>query len=84
MPTLALSMIVRDEASTLPACLVSVKDLVDEIVIADTGSKDGTVEVAKRFGARCISHSLGERLRRRPRPLPRGGAFRLDALHGRR
>jgi tetratricopeptide (TPR) repeat protein len=48
-------MIVRDEEKNLPACLESVKDLVDEIVIADTGSKDGTVEVAQRFGARCIS-----------------------------
>jgi len=48
-------MIVRDEEKNLPACLESVKDLVDEIVIADTGSKDGTIEVAKRYGARCIS-----------------------------
>jgi len=55
MPTLALSMIVRDEEKNLPACLDSVKDLVNEIVIADTGSKDGTVEVARRYGARCIS-----------------------------
>ena len=55
MPTIALSMIVRDEESTLPACLESVKDLVDEMVIADTGSKDGTQEVARRFGARCVS-----------------------------
>jgi glycosyltransferase involved in cell wall biosynthesis len=55
MPTLALSMIVRDEEQTLPTCLESVKDLVDEIVIADTGSTDGTVEVAKRFGARYFS-----------------------------
>ncbi len=55
MATLALSMIVRDEEKALPDCLESVKDAVDEIVIADTGSKDGTLEVARRFGARCIS-----------------------------
>jgi len=55
MPTLALSMIVRNEETALPACLESVKDLVDEMVIADTGSTDGTLEVAKRFGARCLS-----------------------------
>jgi glycosyltransferase involved in cell wall biosynthesis len=46
MPTLALCMIVRDAESTLPACLETVKDLVDEIVIADTGSSDRTLEVA--------------------------------------
>ncbi len=55
MPTVALSMIVRNEDSTLPACLESVKGLVDEMVIADTGSTDGTVDAARRFGARCIS-----------------------------
>jgi tetratricopeptide (TPR) repeat protein len=48
-------MIVRDAETILPACLESVKELVDEMVIADTGSTDGTVEVARRFGARCFS-----------------------------
>jgi len=48
-------MIVRNEEQNLPACLESVKDKVDEIVIADTGSTDGTMEVAKRYGARCFS-----------------------------
>jgi hypothetical protein len=48
-------MIVRDEEQTLPACLETVKGLVDEMVIADTGSTDGTLEVARRFGARCLS-----------------------------
>ena len=55
MPTLTLSMIVRDAEATLPACLESAKDLVDEMVIADTGSSDGTLEVARHFGARCFS-----------------------------
>jgi glycosyltransferase involved in cell wall biosynthesis len=48
-------MIVRDAETMLPACLESVKGLVDEMVIADTGSTDGTQEVARRFGARCLS-----------------------------
>jgi tetratricopeptide (TPR) repeat protein len=48
-------MIVRDAETTLPACLESVKGLVGEMVIADTGSTDGTLEVARRFGARCLS-----------------------------
>ena len=55
MPTVALSMIVRDEEQTLPACLETVKGLVDEMVIADTGSTDHTLDVARRFGARCLS-----------------------------
>lgn len=36
MPRIALSMIVRNAAETLGACLESVRGVVDEIVIADT------------------------------------------------
>ncbi|WP_020476120.1 glycosyltransferase [Zavarzinella formosa] len=51
-PRVSLSMIVRNEEHHLPECLASVRDLVDEIVVVDTGSTDGTREVAARFGAR--------------------------------
>jgi glycosyltransferase involved in cell wall biosynthesis len=54
MPKLALSMIVRDAASTLDACLRSVQGVVDEIVIADTGSNDSTPEIARNYGARVV------------------------------
>lgn len=47
--SLSLAMIVRDEENNLGRCLESVKDLVDEIVIVDTGSKDTTKEIAKRY-----------------------------------
>jgi tetratricopeptide (TPR) repeat protein len=55
MPTLTLSMIVRDAARDLPACVESVRGIADEIVIADTGSVDNTVELARLLGARVIS-----------------------------
>ncbi len=48
---LSLSMIVRDEAERLPACLASVAGFVDEIVVVDTGSRDDTAAVAARHGA---------------------------------
>jgi len=51
MSTLALSMIVRNAADTLKACLESVRGVVNEIVIADTGSTDATKQVAREFGA---------------------------------
>jgi glycosyltransferase involved in cell wall biosynthesis len=44
-------MIVRDEAANLPACLTSVKDVVDELIVLDTGSTDETVTIAQSFGA---------------------------------
>ncbi|MCS6852419.1 MAG: glycosyltransferase [Gemmataceae bacterium] len=50
----SLTMIVRNEEASLPACLGGAADLVDEIVIVDTGSTDRTREIAARFGARVI------------------------------
>jgi tetratricopeptide (TPR) repeat protein len=52
---LALSMIVRNGEQDLPHCLGSVRGLVDEIVIADTGSVDASIAVAESFGARVIN-----------------------------
>lgn len=49
---LSLCMIVKNEAQTLPRCLESVRGVVDEIIVLDTGSQDRTVEVAQGFGAR--------------------------------
>jgi Tfp pilus assembly protein PilF len=53
--TLALSMIVKNAARDLPDCLASVKGMVSEIVIADTGSTDDTADIARNAGAKVIS-----------------------------
>ncbi|MBP2116350.1 glycosyltransferase family 2 protein [Paenibacillus silagei] len=52
LPTISLCMIVRNEENSLGRCLSSVADLVDEIVIVDTGSTDRTKEIAAGYGAR--------------------------------
>jgi len=52
---LTLSMIVKNEEKMLPGCLESVKGLVDEIIIVDTGSSDRTIEIAKSFGAKVFN-----------------------------
>ena len=55
MPSkVSLVMIVKNEATNLPTCLRSVADLVDEIIIVDTGSIDRTKEEAIAFGARVF------------------------------
>lgn len=49
MKTISLCMIVKNEENTLDTCLKSVKDLVDEIIIVDTGSTDKTKQVAQKY-----------------------------------
>ncbi|CAM4275175.1 glycosyltransferase [Paenibacillus alkaliterrae] len=49
MITISLCMIVRNEELVLGRCLDSVKDLVDEIIIVDTGSTDCTKEIAAKY-----------------------------------
>ncbi len=49
---LSLCMIVKDEAMRLPQCLRSVKNVVDEMIVVDTGSTDNTKKVAQVFGAK--------------------------------
>lgn len=55
MPTLSLAMIVKDEAPRLGHCLDSVRNLVDEAVVVDTGSTDGTPGLARAAGSRVFS-----------------------------
>jgi glycosyltransferase involved in cell wall biosynthesis len=45
-------MIAKDEKGFLENCLESVKDLVDEIIVVDTGSSDDTKQIAAGFGAK--------------------------------
>ena len=52
--TLCLCMIVKDEARHLPAALGSLRSLVDEIVVVDTGSSDRSADIARVFGARLF------------------------------
>lgn len=50
-PTLAVCMIVRDEAELLPGCLDSIAGLWDELIVVDTGSNDETVAIGDSYGA---------------------------------
>ncbi len=48
-PTLAVALIVKNEARHLDECLQAVHDWVDEIVVLDSGSHDETEQVARRY-----------------------------------
>lgn|GEM_PF-959623 len=50
-PRISLCMIAKDEEDFIARCLDSVKEVVGQIIVVDTGSTDRTKEVAREFGA---------------------------------
>jgi len=55
--TISLCMIVKNEEHNIAKCLASVKALVDEMIVVDTGSTDMTKAIAEEFGARIYDLS---------------------------
>lgn len=65
MITISLCMIVKNEERILKRCLDSVRDLVDEIIIVDTGSTDATKWIAAGYTDKyMISHGTMISVRR--------------------
>lgn len=54
--TLAAIILTKDEARHIERCLSSLAGVVDDIVVVDCFSTDGTMEKAKLLGARVIQH----------------------------
>jgi len=54
MNTLSACLIVKNEEKNLRECLHALTDIVDEIIIVDTGSTDKTIEIANEYGAIII------------------------------
>jgi len=48
----------RNEERNIEACLASVKDWADEIIVMDMESTDRTVEIARRYTDKVFSHPL--------------------------
>ena len=57
---ISLCMIVKNEEEFLTGCLESVKGVVDEIIIVDTGSTDRTVEIAREHGAKVYHYEWND------------------------
>ncbi|MHB0947715.1 MAG: glycosyltransferase family 2 protein [Gemmatimonadaceae bacterium] len=68
-PTLSAVLIVQDEEHYLPDCLASLAGVAQEVVVLDGGSRDATVAIAQRAGAR-VHH----------RPFDHFGAQKQAAL----
>lgn len=52
--TISVVLATYNEEKNLPDCFESVKDFADEIIVVDGQSKDKTVEVAKKYGAKVM------------------------------
>lgn len=59
-PSVSLCMIMQNEEAVIGRCLRLAKPIVDEIIIIDTGSTDGSMEIARAMGARVYSVPWGD------------------------
>jgi len=64
MTPLSILIPTRDEADRLPACLATCT-FADEIVVVDSGSRDDTVEIARRAGATVLHHPFESHARQK-------------------
>ena len=55
MATVSVCMIVKDEEAVIKRCLSCVHAFADEIIVADTGSRDQTVSICEEMGAKVFS-----------------------------
>ncbi len=53
---LTVGLITKNEEKLLPQCLESIRPIADEIIVVDTGSRDRTISIAKKFGAKIFHH----------------------------
>jgi len=51
---ISLVVIAKNEAEKISACIGSAADLVDEVLVVDSGSTDGTQALAESMGARVV------------------------------
>lgn len=58
---LTIGVPVSNQIDTIDRCLSHIKPLLDaldaELLVIDTGSTDGTLDVCRQYGARIVSHS---------------------------
>jgi len=50
-------IIAQDEAERIGECVRSVRRCVDEVVVVDGGSRDGTPDLAKALGCRVVHNA---------------------------
>ena len=54
MEKLSVVIITLNEAHNIARCIHSVKELADEVIVVDSGSTDGTQDIARSLGAQVV------------------------------
>src|SRR4051812_31988535 len=49
----------KNERENIGACVASARQVADEVLVADSGSTDGTLEIARGLGCRIIEREYG-------------------------
>lgn len=57
MTKISACVITKNEAECISRCLQSVKPVVNEMIVVDTGSTDATVTIAEQLGAKIFHYS---------------------------
>ena len=55
--TLSLCIIVKNEEKFIAKCLNAVKDIIDEIIIVDTGSTDSTLDIINEYDVKLYKYT---------------------------
>lgn len=55
--SLTVIILAHDEARHIERCIASVRDVAARIVVVDSGSKDGTPDLARAMGAEVLHHA---------------------------
>lgn len=58
--SITATILTQNSQSTLEACLASLRDAVDEIVVVDTGSRDETLKIAQAGADKVLQYPWGE------------------------
>lgn len=54
VPKISVVIITLNEADNIGRCLRAAQPVADELLLADSGSKDGTLKIAEELGARVV------------------------------
>lgn len=69
MVKLSVVIITFNEEKNIERCILSVKDIADEIVVLDSFSTDATIKICERLGAKVFQHKFDGHIQQKNRAI---------------